>query len=215
MYLMGLSRPILSPENALFQSSPFFVKYKKSKFWFHQNSVSDLKCEILMRINLKINLVWFDLKIFQHEGGYRMAKIAFSRLKINLDRPKYDLINIFGFKWSRYKLLKSKINIMYLVGLSRSIFYLENGVFQSSPILWSQILDLKNQKFWLLTKSQLQTWNLRFWWESTWKKFTVIFGVTDLKNFHPEGGVRMAKIAFLMVILHLHSSLYPFIFFFI
>ena len=74
------------------------------------------------------------------------------------------------------------------MGLSRSIFDLENGVFLSSPILWFQILDLKNQKFWLLTKSQLQTWNLRFWWESTWKKIYCDFSSYRLEKFPSWGG---------------------------
>ena len=59
---MGLFRSILSPENALFQSSPFFVnrnsRPQKSKILTsHQISVTDLKSDILVRIDLKINLV--------------------------------------------------------------------------------------------------------------------------------------------------------------
>ena len=63
----------------------------KSEIWY-DFGVKNLK------IKFGVILGVTDLKIFQHEGGYRMAKIAFSWLKINSDRPKYHLINIFSFR---------------------------------------------------------------------------------------------------------------------
>ena len=50
MYLMGLFRPILSPENTLFQSSHFceieILDQKIQNFDSHQISVTDLKSKI-------------------------------------------------------------------------------------------------------------------------------------------------------------------------
>ena len=117
-YLLGLSRSIFDLENALFRSSPFFVK---SKFLTSKIKNSDFSPNLSYRLEIwdfgedrlenKFTVIFgvTDLKIFQHEGGVRMAKIAFLLVKINPDHPKNHPIYILYLERYFFDLLKSKI----------------------------------------------------------------------------------------------------------